>query len=110
MFLQAFSDLGSTREVNDVVVNNLEKYSCAQFSDLKAETVNDARYDVFRQQKLGEYCLHPNKEAFRLYITRCNHGNHKQEVEKNERIIVRGFSGVPEMEDTSCSFKSACKK
>ena len=130
-FLQAFSELGSTKEADHKAVTTLDKFTCSLFGDSKAQTVNDARYNLFTQGKFGEYCLPPNKDALALHIDRCNYvafiwrrclnqeigapdfRNHGWEVDESGKVSVKWLSGLPAMdnilESSSCKCKTGCK-
>ncbi|CAB4045044.1 Hypothetical predicted protein, partial [Paramuricea clavata] len=106
-------------------------FTCSLFGDSKAQTVNDARYNLFTQGKFGEDCLLPSKDALALHIDRCNYvsfiwrrclnkeigapdfRNHGWEVDESGKVSVKWLSGLPAMdnilESSSCKCKTGCK-
>ena len=52
-FVQTFSELGSMEEADHKAWNTLGKCTCSLFGDSEAQTVNDARYNLFTQGKFG---------------------------------------------------------
>ncbi|CAB3999752.1 Hypothetical predicted protein [Paramuricea clavata] len=110
-FLQAFSELGSTEEADHKAVTTLDKFTCSLFGDSKAQSVNDARYNLFTQGKFGEDCLPPNKDALALHIDRSR--NLGWEVDESGKVSVKWLSGLPAMdnilESSSCKYKTGCK-
>ncbi|CAB4014755.1 Hypothetical predicted protein [Paramuricea clavata] len=98
-FLQAFSEFGSTEEADHKAVTTLDKFTCSLFGDSKAQTVNDARYNLFTQGKFEIGAPH-----FR---------NHGWEVDESGKVSVKWLSGLPAMdnilESSSCKCKTGCK-
>ena len=119
--------MGSTEEADHKAVTTLDKFTCSLFGDSKAQTVNDARYNLFTQGKFGEDCLPPNKDALALHIDRCNYisfiwrrclnqeigapdfRNHGWEVDESGKVSVKWLSGLPAMDNILESSSCKCK-
>ena len=61
--ITAFKDLGTSFHLSDETLQTLEKCVCHLYGQKSAQTVNDARYNMFRIKFTSESSLPPNKEC-----------------------------------------------
>ena len=108
-------------------MHTLDKFTCALYGDLAAQTVNDARYNLFTHGKFAEYCLPPNNDVPILHINRSNYvsfiwhhclnrkigapdfRNHGWKVGERGKVRVKWLCGLPVMDTILESANCKCK-
>ncbi|XP_065677405.1 uncharacterized protein LOC136092782 [Hydra vulgaris] len=72
-YLDAFKTLGDSVPPSDELVNILETYVCDLYGAEQEESVNSARYILFKSGKFSEEALPPNKDSLVQHIKRANY-------------------------------------
>ena len=109
-------------------MHTLDKFTCALCGDLAAQTVIDARYNLFTHGKFGEDCLPPNNDALILHINRSNYvsfiwrrclnreigapdfRNHGWKVGESGKVSVKWLPWMDTiLESANCKCKAGCK-
>ena len=71
-FTEAFATLGEDLRIPEHTVQLLEQYVCSLYGQEKANSVNDARYTMFKLGKCTEESLPPNFDSLHQHILRVN--------------------------------------
>ena len=69
----AFKDLGEQFNITPDMVIALQKFVCKLYGQNDAETVNKARFNMFRLARKSEMAMPPNKDSLTQHIKRANY-------------------------------------
>ena len=69
----AFKDLGERFDIDPDVVISLKKFVCKLYGQKDVETVNEARYNMFRLARKSEIAMPPNQDSLTQQITKQVH-------------------------------------
>ena len=69
----AFKDLGERFDIDPDMATSLEKFVCKLYGQKGVDTVNEARYDMFRLARKSEIAMPPNQDSLTEHIKRANY-------------------------------------
>jgi 5'-3' exonuclease len=69
----AFKDLGERFDIDADMVISIEKFVCKLYGQKDVETVNEARYNMFRLARKSEIAMPPNQDSLTQHIKRANY-------------------------------------
>lgn len=87
-FVDFFSQIGRTFEVDEGLVSKSEEFVCSLYGQEDLKHVNDARAALFKTGKHMDDTLPPNKDSLEKHLLRANYqaGIHHRCLERNPSI------------------------
>ncbi|GBM51894.1 hypothetical protein AVEN_90489-1 [Araneus ventricosus] len=73
IYSKVFQDLGSSWELTNSLINNLEAFVCELYGYPSTDQINDVRYKIFKLKFKIDVTFPPNFESLLLQIKRSNY-------------------------------------
>lgn len=76
IYLKAFQELGSSWNITDSLIENLETFVCELYGHPNSKKVDNVRYIIFKSKFKMDVALPPNSDSLLCHIKRANYQAH----------------------------------